>query len=108
MQKSVLIPIEKYERLLKNVSKETRDVGTETSNPETAEEKSSEEQPKPSLVQASVEEKEAALAPQPEKKPSEVSESEDFKTLPPKKRRRSRPPGIKDYKSVWLKLNGRL
>lgn len=104
MQKSVLVPIEKYQRLLERSTtnnSDTRDAATETDRfLGTPEEEKTEE-----TTEATAEEESSA-------NPIEVSgRLDNFKT--PKKsikkrQRRSRPPGIKDYKSMWLKLNGRL
>lgn len=106
MQKSVLVPAEKYQRLLERGAAhnkvETRDRATETDHqsaePEKKEEKTEE-----------LESKETGLPPG---KPIKVSENlRDLESAerPVKKRKlRSTPPGIRDYKSVWIKLNGRL
>ena len=107
MQKNVLVPIENYQRLLERNttnSKETRDAATETERHlENPREERTEEKAEATIEAEKTSSQEEVIP---------VSEKLDnFKTLekPVKKRqRRSRPPGIKDYKSVWIKLNGRL
>ena len=111
MQKSVLVPVEKYQRLLEwgatpnNV--ETRDTSTETDH-QTDVEPQTEINTEKKTAEAP-ESKETSLAPG---EPLQVSENlHTFETAerPVKKRkRRSRPLGIRDYKSMWIKLNGRL
>lgn len=118
MQKSVLVPIEKYQRLLENSTtniRETRDASTETQQQhlEAQEEEKEEKTDSPTEVQSSaVEALAEADTPATSSASIQVSEHLDqFQSLkkPIKKRqRRSRPPGTKDYKSMWIKLNGRL
>ena len=111
MQKSILVPAEKYQRLLERSATynkvETRDSGTETDH------QSAEGEPE---TQIKTEEKTEGAESQETSlsggEPIKVSES--FRALesvekPVKKRKPcSRPPGIRDYKSMWIKLNGRL
>ena len=109
MQKSVFVPFEKYNRLIElstTPNKDTADAATDT-----------ESLPKPSAENK----KELFVTPIEEKpEPAVEGESplqqtdqlgrnlEPSKPLKKKRQRRSRPPGIKDYKSMWIKLNGRL
>ena len=113
MQKSVLVPVEKYQQLLERGATpnnvETRDTGTETDH-QTDVEPQTEIKTEEKTAEAP-ESKETSLAP---REPFQVSENlhrSTFETAerPVKKRkRRSRPPGIRNYKSMWIKLNGRL
>ena len=127
MQKSVLVPFEKYQRLLERSTtpnKDTVEAATETEClPEPpVEERLTEPLVEERLTEPPVEEKtELPVTPIEEKAVSTVegeSHSEPTiqvgqnleisKPLKKKRQRRSGPPGIKDYKSMWIKLNGRL
>ena len=115
MQKSVLVPFEKYQRLLEGntkVNKETREATTETDRPPLEEKKPERsENLTEKKTEATAEEEDTAettteISPAPL---VQVSESlEKHEPLKKKRQRRSRPPGIRDYKSMWIKLNGKL
>lgn len=107
MQKSVLVPAEKYQRLLERGAAynkvDTRDRGTETDH------QSAEPQPERLIKTEGSESKESSLPPEEPIKVSENFRASESVERPIKKRKpRSRPPGIRDYKSMWIKLNGRL
>ena len=125
MQKSVLVPFEKYQRLLERSTtpnKEAKDVASETERlpeppvkerlPEPSVKERLPEPPvaeKAELPVAPLEEKAESTVERPSEPTLQVGEHLEFFKPPKKKRqRRSRPPGIKDYKSMWIKLNGRL
>ena len=116
MQKSVLVPLEKYQRLLERTSsdnKVTKEASTETDavaeSPLTVE--SSEPPviiPKEEIVSETVVE-DTNASQKPSSSDEQVRHSlESDKTLKQKRQRRVRPPGLKDYKSMWIKLHGRL
>ena len=114
MQKSVLVPYEKYQRLLERSvtpSKDTVEVATETEPvppPVERSEPPTSETIEPTVQQeASTPETPVQVGASPPETPVQVGENLDY-TSKKKRQRRSRPPGIKDYKSMWIKLNGKL
>lgn len=93
------------------VNKETREATTETDRPpqppleeekpENLTEKKTEATAEEATAETTTEIPPAPLV--------QVSEPlETHEPLKKKRQRRSRPPGIRDYKSMWIKLNGKL
>ncbi|MCG8032160.1 MAG: hypothetical protein JAZ03_08285 [Candidatus Thiodiazotropha taylori] len=105
MQKSVLVPIEKYQRLLENGTTKvsvTKDASTQTESLLGSREEDANEE------KAAVGGGEKLEVANQQEDSIKVSEFESLEKPVKKKRRLFRPPGLKDYKSMWIKLNARL
>lgn len=99
MQKSVLIPFEKYERLNGKL-RETKEVGSQTENAKFSNDLQSKKE---------ADEVELKLTPSSNQDEQPATAEPNLKKV---KNRASRkhysPPGKRDRKGLWLKLNGRL
>ena len=116
MQKSVLVPIEKYERLIAKYkdSEESRSLPIKGRCGNSVEGEKSEHPEK--SPQHEVETKDSSTQTLPEESSSNSQESSSVADRLPqtdspqvrKKRMRLPPPGLRNWKSLWVKIDGRL
>ena len=110
MQKSVLIPIEKYERLVGKV-KEAHGISAATEavpSAENLEGEGDEESSNLSKHSSTQTEQPASTYSEPLESGNSETDSSPKQKAVPKRRRRLPPPGLRDWRSLWVKIDGRL